>query len=245
MNTPKKSREWTEAKVTDLLAARYKGTAWAFLPKVRNGTGWRRAARTADAIAMSLWPSRGLHIYGFEVKVERSDWLRELNDPQKAEDVFGFCDFWFVAAPQGVVNAAELPKTWGLLEIDGRGLRVTVDAPLLQPAPVDRLFLASLLRKVTENMAAESQLAEARKRGNAEGYEEGHRPGETRDRVRGRAARQGPWDRESVRGDYRTDVLGLEAHPGRSQCRSCRPTRGRQGRDRPTPEGEVGSSGVA
>src|SRR5579872_7207544 len=145
----KKPREWTEERVIDLLRARYKGNAWAFLPKVRNGTGWKRSARTADAIAMSLWPSRGLHLYGFEVKVDRGDWLRELNDPAKAEDIFAFCDFWYVVAPAGIVERAELPKTWGLMEIE-KDLRETVTAPHLTAKPVDNLFLASLLRKVTE-----------------------------------------------------------------------------------------------
>lgn len=173
MSTLKKPREWTEERVTDLLRIRYKGSAWAFLPKVRNGTGWRRSARTADALAMSLWPSRGLHLYGFEIKVDRSDWLRELNDPEKAEDIFGFCDFWYIVAPAGIVNHDEMPKTWGLLEIGGKGLREAVTPPKLTPKPVDSLFLASLLRKVTENMASDQQMEEARQRGVKDGIEEG------------------------------------------------------------------------
>lgn len=173
MGAVKRQREWTEDRVIDLLRARYKGTAWAFLPKVRNGTGWRRSARTADAIAMSLWPSRGLHLYGFEVKVDRGDWLREVNDPEKAEDIFSFCDFWYVVAPAGIVHAGELPKTWGLIEIQGNALKEVVSAPALTPKPVDSLFLASLLRKVTENMASDSQLEDARIRGVKEGVELG------------------------------------------------------------------------
>lgn len=171
--TAKKPREWTEERVTDLLRIRYKGNAWAFLPKVRNGTGWRRSARTADALAMSLWPSRGLHLYGFEIKVDRSDWLRELTDPEKAEDIFGFCDYWYIVAPAGIVNRDEMPKTWGLLEINGNGLQEAVTPPKLTPKPVDSLFLASLLRKVTENMASDQQIEEARQRGVKDGIEQG------------------------------------------------------------------------
>lgn len=173
MSATKKLKEWTEDRVIDLLRARYKGQAWAFLPKVRNGTGYQLSARTADALAMSLWPSRGLHLYGFEVKVSRSDWLREINDPEKAEDIFGFCDFWYVVAPEGIVERDELPKTWGLMEITGKGLQETVSGPKLTPKPVDSLFLASLLRKVTENMAADQQLEEARQRGVKDGIEVG------------------------------------------------------------------------
>jgi hypothetical protein len=168
-----KPKEWTEKKVTDLLKLRYSGNAWAFLPKVRNGTGFQAIARTADALAMSLWPSRGLDVYGFEVKVYRADWLRELNNPQKAEEIFSFCDYWYIVTPPGIVVKEELPKTWGLLEIAGTVLRAKVEAPKLSPKPVDRLFLAALLRKVTENMAAEQQLEQAKKRGRDEGFEEG------------------------------------------------------------------------
>lgn len=169
----KKPIAWTEAMLTELLRRRYSGSAWAFLPKVRNCTGFSKSLRTADALAMSLWPSRGLHIYGFEVKVIRADWFRELNNPAKAEDIFSFCDFWYVVAPPGVVEAEELPKTWCLLEVSGDRLRSVVDAPKLEPAPVDRPFLAAILRKVEENMASEVQLAEAKKLGVAEGIEEG------------------------------------------------------------------------
>ena len=51
----------SEAAVIAALRARHPSEAWAFLSHVRNGTGYaRRTARTADALAFSLWPSRGL-----------------------------------------------------------------------------------------------------------------------------------------------------------------------------------------
>jgi len=81
----------TEADVLDALRYRHRPPAWAFLEKVRNGTGYQRDARTADAIAMSVWPSRGLTLHGFEVKVVRGDWLRELRDPEKADEFFKYC----------------------------------------------------------------------------------------------------------------------------------------------------------
>ncbi|PWZ83037.1 hypothetical protein, partial [Staphylococcus pseudintermedius] len=35
--------------------------------EVGDATGGRHS-RWADAVSMSCWPSRGLHIYGFEIK---------------------------------------------------------------------------------------------------------------------------------------------------------------------------------
>ena len=60
-----------------LLALRYAPPAYAFFEEVRAQTGYA-AGGSADGLALSLWPSRGIELHGFEVKVSRSDWLREL-----------------------------------------------------------------------------------------------------------------------------------------------------------------------
>lgn len=41
---------------------------WVFIPEFGIGSDNRRA----DAFAMGLWPSRGLQLHGFEVKVNRA-----------------------------------------------------------------------------------------------------------------------------------------------------------------------------
>lgn len=71
--------------------------------------------RRIDFLAVNLWQSRGRIVDGVEVKVNRPDWLKELRNP-KADSWFGVCDHWWLAAPQGVVQPGELPKTWGFLE---------------------------------------------------------------------------------------------------------------------------------
>lgn len=99
-----------------LLAARYgrssgNGPAWAFVPKVRDAAGFS-ATRTIDAIAMSLWPSRGLELHGHEIKVSRSDWLRELKEPEKAEAFSSVVDrWWLVVSDAQIVAAGELPPS--------------------------------------------------------------------------------------------------------------------------------------
>ena len=74
MKSTRSEKERTESDLTDALKARFCLPAWAFFPAVRNAAGFD-ANRTADGIAMSLWPSRGLEVYGFEIKVSRGDWL--------------------------------------------------------------------------------------------------------------------------------------------------------------------------
>jgi hypothetical protein len=144
---------WTEAQVSAALRDRYPAPAYAFLPQVADGTGASKS-RTADALAFSLWPSRGLDLYGFEIKVARSDWTRELADPAKADAICAFCDFWYVVAGKsGIVAEGELPPTWGLIEPRGAKLVCTREAPRLTPRPMTRAFLAAVFRRVAETSA--------------------------------------------------------------------------------------------
>ena len=169
------SKSRTSEDMIALLRARYAAPEYAFLPQVRSRTGYGGPIRTADAMAMSLYPSRGLLLHGFEVKVSRSDWLRELKEPDKAEEMARHCDrWWIVVNDERVVAPGELPPTWGLLVPRRAALTVKVDAPPLEAAPMTRAFMAALMRNVADaskGMIAESEiagrLAEARAEGEA------------------------------------------------------------------------------
>jgi hypothetical protein len=142
-----------------LLEKKFSPPAYVLLHEVRNCTGVGRAERYADAIAMSVWPGRGLELHGFELKSSRNDWLRELDNPAKAEAIQQFCDrWWLVAEHDDVVRGDELPPTWGLLVAKGEKLMTKVKAPVLTPKPMDRAFLASLLRNVFKGYVHESQI---------------------------------------------------------------------------------------
>ncbi len=142
-------QRWTSQALFNLLRDRYPEKEYALLGQVRNVTGFGSRIRTADAIAMSLWPSRGLLIAGFEIKISRSDWRREMVAPEKADEIAKHCDQWWVVAPDGIVPADEVPATWGLLEAGAKGLRVARAAQVeLKAGVVDRDFLAAILRRV-------------------------------------------------------------------------------------------------
>jgi hypothetical protein len=171
----------TEAEMLDLLERHFARPGnggsgeYAFMRQVRNAAGFD-AKRTFDAVCVGLWPSRGHDIHVIEVKVARSDWLRELAKPAKAEDAAKVADRFSVAAPRGVLDLAEVPATWGYIEISGgtveeypipplfpgdeertgtrvvgRKVRTVRAAPLLRPAeecrgPIPRSFLVPMLR---------------------------------------------------------------------------------------------------
>lgn len=151
MNT-KAIERWTEPEVFARLASAFPSPAHTLLCQVRNGTGYaRRRTRTADAIAVSTWPSRGLYFAGIEIKVARHDWKRELADPQKADDFHKYCRYWWVAAPAGVVELPEVPETWGYLEVSRKQCKFVrgACANLAATSP-DMLLLCSILRAVEE-----------------------------------------------------------------------------------------------
>jgi hypothetical protein len=132
--------------IYDLLRKRHEGNEWVLIEEV--SPGLRSSNRYADAVAVNLWPSRGHQIIGYEVKVSRADWLRELKQPEKAEEsVFRYCDRWYVVAAKGIVKPNELPAGWGLIEQFGSQLRTTAESAKLSPEPITRAFFASLVRR--------------------------------------------------------------------------------------------------
>lgn len=170
-----KRNETAPLRAEDLVARlrdRYAGEEWAFFSELRGGTGWSRESRM-DALAMNLWPSRGLEVHGFEVKVSRGDWRRELAAPAKAEELQGFCDrWWIVTADDALVFPGELPPTWGWMVPHGQGLRVKTEAPKLQAQSLDRAFVAAILRRAGNDdavkVACKAAVNQAQKRWEAE-----------------------------------------------------------------------------
>jgi hypothetical protein len=137
------------------------GDPYAWLFEVRNGTGWQRDVRSADALCISCWPSRGIYCHGIEVKISRSDWVRELKNPEKSCAIQKYCKYWWVAAPPGIVRLAELPENWGLIEVQPpRSYKVEKKAPELKAEEPNWTFVASALR----NGSARERAAETRGR---------------------------------------------------------------------------------
>lgn len=147
---------YTAGQMRAMLRERHKTNEWALMFEVGNSTGWQGGRRWADAVAVHLWPSKGNAIHGFEVKISRSDWLREVKNPTKAEEIEQYCDYWWVAAPKGVVGLSELPTGWGLMEAASGKLRVVVRPTQRQNiTPLDRGFVAAMLRRASGADAAE------------------------------------------------------------------------------------------
>lgn len=141
------------------LRTQYPLPQYALLFEVASGMG-KTMNGYADAIAMGLFPSRGLDIEGFEIKTDRRDWLRELKDPAKAENVGKFCDrWWLVTSEEGIARPEEVPAGWGLYVLSSKRLEVVKRPKKLKAIPPDRTFIGAMLRRANEMAERERQRA--------------------------------------------------------------------------------------
>ena len=144
--TPK--TKLTATNVREAMSKRWAAPEYAVMWEVGRATGAVTNQRYADAVIMSLWPSRGLELHGVEIKVSRADWRREAADPGKAEAIAAYCDRWWVHTGPGVIqDTSELPPMWGAREYNGRVWRTIKEAGKTDAKACDRVFLASLLRR--------------------------------------------------------------------------------------------------
>lgn len=152
----------TEREIFQCLKHKYGGDDFALLPQVRSTTG-TGAARTADALAIGLWPSRGIHIHGFEFKDSRRDWLSELKKPAKADEIAALCHYWWVVfSAEACYKIDEVPAPWGVLVCHG-GKVSEIRKATLNPEPKvpSWLFLAAVLRRAAAQQAGEDEIAAA------------------------------------------------------------------------------------
>lgn len=151
----------TERDVLDRLDARYGRMVWngpastlryVGARHVRYGPLWPKCI--ADYLALDCWgnygPEHQRHpLLGFEVKISRSDYLREIKDPGKSEPFRRVCTEWYVVVSDPTIVRDDLPDGWGLLYAQGDGLRCSRRSAINpNPEPLPRGLLAGFLRAV-------------------------------------------------------------------------------------------------
>ncbi|SFM09656.1 hypothetical protein [Pelosinus propionicus] len=144
------SEKITAEDIRESLRKRFTRPEWALFFEVGNGTAGN-LKRWADALAMNMYPSRGLAIVGFEIKVSRNDLKKELEQPKKAEAVGCFCNQWYLVVPKGLINGTDIiPAAWGILEYNNGSLRQTKKPSELSCQPITKEFVAAILRRDDE-----------------------------------------------------------------------------------------------
>lgn len=156
-----KKHKWTAAEVIDLLRERYdkagngNSSRYVFVEQVAPATGFATRATWIDAMVFSMWPSEGLSREAFEVKVTRSDFLNEINNPIKnAWFMANSHKFWYVTGP-GVVNAAdEVPEGCGWMLAQTGRLVIKKQATHRQiESKIDAEFFAAVARAMDKEKA--------------------------------------------------------------------------------------------
>lgn len=136
--------------VYSILKKRYPEGQYALMAEVSDAAGYNRS-RSADYIAVGLWPSRGLSIIGIELKSFRSDWLGELKNPRKAENIFKYCDyFWLLTIDDTIAKMEEIPDNWGWMCIKGSRIIVKKEALKLTPEPISKTFMCAMFKRASD-----------------------------------------------------------------------------------------------
>jgi len=140
------------------------------LEQVPDGTGMYQG-RWIDAVVFDLWPSKGLLRSAFEIKVSRSDFLRELANPVKYRwAVESFHEFWFVA-PQDVIKIEELPPNVGWLFPRAGKLAIKRRAVQNPNPKLDDVLLAAFMRAAAKEVARVTNVTAKEILDNSEEYQ--------------------------------------------------------------------------
>jgi hypothetical protein len=168
-----KPRKWQTHELNQLIDKRFSENGeHVVIFDVPDSVGMDQRRR-ADAIAVGMWRTSGRLIHGFEVKVSRSDWLRELKDTRKADPFLERCDAWWLVAPVDIIKIEEVPAAWGWLAPTKGGVALRVQKqPIAKPVlpGMDRAFAFGLIRCINESAASDEKVQAARRK--AEEYAE-------------------------------------------------------------------------
>lgn len=115
----------TTSMIMSMLADRYKGSEWAYVTEVPDRVG-DQAHRRIDAIAIGVKSSTVGEFHGFEVKSSRSDWMRDLEYPEKSKSWRNLVTSFWLVAGRCVAKLEEIPPKWGFLEVSCTGSRLKI-----------------------------------------------------------------------------------------------------------------------
>lgn len=135
----------------EVLRFKFPATECVLIEEVSDASGFSRS-RSLDYMTIQLWESRGLAVTGIEKKTNRSDWLKELKNPQKQENHFKYCDYFYLLTDkEGVAKLDEIPETWGWYHINDKQILKTMKAaPKQTPVQIPKSFMCAMMRRAAD-----------------------------------------------------------------------------------------------
>ncbi len=146
------TKRMTSTEVYRALERRYHFTFTGesvLLREVRLAPGhqYGRKAKMLDALAVRCWEKR--HLIGFEIKISRSDFLKEMRDPKKREPGVDYTNRFYFVTPFDMVDVKEIPPECGLIYVSNDTIRIKKNAPWTacdMDSNID--FVASIMRNL-------------------------------------------------------------------------------------------------
>lgn len=112
------------------LAERYKGRGWAKFFQFMPMTSFESVLNKIDLVAVGLWHKHD-KIIAFEIKVERSDFLKDLKDfKKKHRFALRISDEFYYVCPWGLIDKGEVPEDAGLMYVN-IGCKIKIVKPAL------------------------------------------------------------------------------------------------------------------
>ena len=112
------------------LAERYKGRGWANFFQFRPMTSFEASLNAIDLVVVGLWHKHD-KIIAFEIKVERSDFLKDLKEfKKKHRFALRISDEFYYVCPWGLIEKGEVPEDAGLMYVN-IGCKIKIVKPAL------------------------------------------------------------------------------------------------------------------
>jgi hypothetical protein len=138
----------TSGDIHEALKKSFATSGWVYIKELRAGTGYSSEAdRYIDAWLMQTFPSSPMRILAVEIKVERSDFRKEVKHTIKRDSALRISNEFYFAAPSGLIHKDEVPAECGLIEVSDSCAKIVINAPFRE-VQITLPFLASLARRV-------------------------------------------------------------------------------------------------
>ena len=145
----------TTQQIVELLYKRHSGDDWLCFDEVRIGTGYGKdAEQRLDFWAIEAIPSKRFRRAAYEIKISRSDFLKEIRNPYKRRRGLLLSNEFYFVAPVGMIKPDELPIEAGLIEVrthqgwgGGFYLDTTHAAPWRDTPAPPWSFVCALIRR--------------------------------------------------------------------------------------------------
>jgi len=146
----------TSQDIIEALRSLHPKDEWLFFPEFRSGVGYGpKAEHRIDALAMSCWckhthgQARNYRRIAYEIKISRSDFAREIKNPEKRQMAFRIANQFYFVVPQGLLKADEVPSECGLIEVlPSGGCKTIRDAPYYETPEPSWNLIAAFARRI-------------------------------------------------------------------------------------------------